>query len=188
LARKESETLRAYADRLDTKLRDEVNSAARKETRIYVKRRERLVAVKEKARAKKAAKEAKKEEGEEAGGKDSYSHGAIPFGFQVEAPPTLVKPRMVLKRVIEPGTTFDADGNVEEKKERKQQPKVDGPGRKVKLKDLGEKDRSVLLAERGSAIDLYRKLKADRMVQRKKDEEDERIANLKNAKGKGKKN
>jgi hypothetical protein len=159
MARNEGENLRQYADRLDTTLRKQVNTAAKKETRNYAKQKERRVAVKEKAKAKKLAKNTKQEDVDEEGGKNGFMEG-VPFGFQVDAPPDLTKPRMVLKRVIEPGTEIDNDG--EPVKKRKEQPKVDGPGRKVKLRDMGEGDKASLLAERDSAIDLYRKLKAER--------------------------
>lgn len=150
LARKPSETISQYADRLDDTLRTAVNSAAKRETRVWKKRKERKLQQKAKLKKQKTI------------GTNSSSAPEIPFGFQVDAPPVLVRPRAVLKRVIQRDEKQDED---ESKRPVAASPKASIPhvGRKVKLRKLGARDRKVLLEERESIIETYRRIKKEKL-------------------------
>lgn len=130
---------------------------------MYAKRRERAKALKQKA---KKAKKGKRPADDGSDNEDAVAADIVPFGYQVDAPPTLTRPKKVLKRQIPLDSSTSPDSaEVRPANEQKQRKTRNvGVGRKVKLKHMGQRSRGILESERAVMIEKYRQLKAQRIA------------------------
>lgn len=130
-------------------IRDMVNLTAKKETRKYQKRKEYLV--KKKTKRKQTPEEL--DRGLEL---EKTLVDKVAFGEQVMAPPKITTVPKPSKKLLVTKSVLKDGGIVDNHSKKHNVDEVEGPKRKMRLRDMAEADKKSLLLEREKLIQLYR--------------------------------